>query len=195
MWIWNFNICVSILSAGKDLSLDEMVVGFKGRFRYKQYNATKPSKYHIKTFGLCDSETGYVCNMFTYYGSETPYHPDSDPDGSMGEKIWLRDTISSLLGSTPQTPPWLSVPKFPLLHRNCWHPQKELSFSPKKNQPQKAWGPVVQVGRRQIHCCSIPRQEGQEMCCRSHKFWGGWDYACENTRRSFCRQTCLHWWL
>ena len=39
----------------KDLSLDEMVVKWKGRSKYKMYNSNKPEKYHIKTFGLCDS--------------------------------------------------------------------------------------------------------------------------------------------
>ena len=53
-------------------SVDEMVIGFRGRWK------NKPSKYHIKTFGLCDSENGYVVNLFTYYGLETGYHPDFD---------------------------------------------------------------------------------------------------------------------
>ena len=47
----------------KCLSIDEMVIGFRGRWKNKQYNATKPSKYHIKTFGLCDSDNGYVVNF------------------------------------------------------------------------------------------------------------------------------------
>ena len=46
----------------QNLSIDEMVIGYKGRWQYKQYNASKPSKYHIKTFGLCCSATGYVYN-------------------------------------------------------------------------------------------------------------------------------------
>ena len=67
----------------KCLSVDEMVIGFWGRWwKKKQYDATKPSKYHIKTFGLCDSDNGYVVNLFTYYGSETGYHPDFDPSCS-----------------------------------------------------------------------------------------------------------------
>ena len=73
---------------GKDMSIDEMVVGFRGRWKYLQFNATKPSKYHIKTFGLCDSDTGYVYNLFTYYGSETGYHPDIDPDSTNAVKVF-----------------------------------------------------------------------------------------------------------
>ena len=59
--------------AYKNLSIDEMVISWKGRWKYKQYNAAKPKKYHIKTFGLCDSATGYVYNILTYFGKNTSY--------------------------------------------------------------------------------------------------------------------------
>ncbi|KAK3771434.1 hypothetical protein RRG08_011369 [Elysia crispata] len=72
----------------KNLSIDEMVIGFHGRWQYKQFNASKPSKYHIKIFGLCDSQTGYVSNIFTYYGSQTAYHPDLDPKCSQAIKVF-----------------------------------------------------------------------------------------------------------
>ena len=48
---------------GENLSLDEMVIKWKGRSKYKMYNPNKPEKYHIKTFGLCDSLTGYAYNL------------------------------------------------------------------------------------------------------------------------------------
>jgi len=57
----------------EDLSIDEMVVKWKGRSKYKMYNPNKPEKYHIKTFGLCDSITGYAYNLLTYFGKETSY--------------------------------------------------------------------------------------------------------------------------
>ncbi|CAG5136607.1 unnamed protein product [Candidula unifasciata] len=63
----------------ENLSVDEMVIGFKGRFHAKQYNAAKPHKYHIKTFGLCDSITGYVYNLLIYFGAKTAYNPELDP--------------------------------------------------------------------------------------------------------------------
>lgn len=75
---------------GINLSVDEMVIGYKGRWKNKQFNATKPSKYHIKTFGLCDSKTGYVVNVFTYYGSATAYHPDLDVNCTMAEKVFQK---------------------------------------------------------------------------------------------------------
>ncbi|CAG5121162.1 unnamed protein product [Candidula unifasciata] len=64
----------------ENLSLDEMVIGFKGRWQYKQFNAQKPKKYHIKTFGLCDAATGYVVNLLVYFGRDTSYNPELDAD-------------------------------------------------------------------------------------------------------------------
>ncbi|RUS72539.1 hypothetical protein EGW08_019706 [Elysia chlorotica] len=70
------------------VSIDEMVVGFKGRFGSRQYNASKPKKHHIKSYGLVDSSTGYVCNVLTYFGADTSYDmTDGDHDG-MAEKIF-----------------------------------------------------------------------------------------------------------
>ena len=72
----------------QNLSVDEMVIGWKGKWKYKQYNAFKPKKYHIKTFGLCDSATGYVFNILTYFGNETSYMPNQDESSGQAEKVF-----------------------------------------------------------------------------------------------------------
>lgn len=78
----------------ENICIDEMVIGHKGRFRHKQFNSAKPKKYHIKTFGLCDSVTGYVQNLLIYFGANTAYNPETDPDASQAVKIF-----STLLGN------------------------------------------------------------------------------------------------
>ena len=73
----------------KQVSIDEVVIVYHGRWKYKQFNTFKPSKYHIKTFGLCDSQTGYEINIFTYYGSEqatTLTSTQNQPKQSVFEK-------------------------------------------------------------------------------------------------------------
>ena len=72
----------------EDVSIDEMVIGYKGTWKSKQYNAAKPKKYHIKTFGLCDSVTGYVYNVLMYFGKDTSYNPDLDPDSGEAVKVF-----------------------------------------------------------------------------------------------------------
>ncbi|GFR90701.1 PiggyBac transposable element-derived protein 4-like, partial [Elysia marginata] len=54
----------------------------------QNYNASKPHKYHIKTFGLCDSATGYCINILIYFGKDTSYNPDMDPEGSQAVKVF-----------------------------------------------------------------------------------------------------------
>ena len=49
----------------KQVSIDKIVIGCHARWKYKQFIASKPLKYHIKTFGLCDSQTGNMINIFT----------------------------------------------------------------------------------------------------------------------------------
>ena len=49
------------------------------------YNPNKPEKYHIKSFGLCDSWTGYAYNLLIYFGAETF---DDIGDTGQSEKIF-----------------------------------------------------------------------------------------------------------
>ena len=58
---------------GKDLSLDEMVVKWKDRSKFKMNNPNKLEKCYIKTFGLCDSIAGYAYILLIYFGNETSY--------------------------------------------------------------------------------------------------------------------------
>ena len=77
------------------VSIDEMVIGWKGRFKHKTYNAKKPKKHHIKTYGLCDSATGYVYDILCYFGDETAVN-DGLQDKSSAVKVF--DTLLTHLG-------------------------------------------------------------------------------------------------
>ncbi|BFZ21097.1 hypothetical protein BsWGS_24136 [Bradybaena similaris] len=81
----------------ENLSIDEMVIGFTGRWKYKQYNSSKPKKYHIKTFGLVDATTGYVLNILTYFGASTSYDPAADTNSGMAVKLF--DTLLRHVGT------------------------------------------------------------------------------------------------
>ena len=72
----------------ENVSIDEMVIGWKGKWKYKQYNPAKPKKYHIKTFGLCDSITGYVYNLLIYFGKETSYDQNFPASTGQAQKVF-----------------------------------------------------------------------------------------------------------
>lgn len=55
---------------GKQLSLDESLLLFRGRLSFKQYIKTKAAKYGIKFYELTTSD-GYVLNIIIYKGKET----------------------------------------------------------------------------------------------------------------------------
>ena len=48
---------------GRDLSVDEAMVKFKGRSSIKQYMPKKPIKRGFKIWMLADSDSGYVTNF------------------------------------------------------------------------------------------------------------------------------------
>ena len=41
-----------------------------------------------RLFGLCDSATGYVYNILTYFGANTSYNPDVDQDSQQAVKVF-----------------------------------------------------------------------------------------------------------
>ena len=53
---------------GREISIDESMIGFKGRIGFLQYAPKKPTKWGMKAFLLADSITGYTCNWKLYTG-------------------------------------------------------------------------------------------------------------------------------
>lgn len=53
---------------GRELSVDEAMIGFKGRLWFLQYLPKKPTKWGMKAFVLADSVTGYTYNWKLYTG-------------------------------------------------------------------------------------------------------------------------------
>ena len=49
-------------------TIDEAMIPFKGRLRFKQYMKDKPTKWGIKVFILADAPTGYVKRLQVYTG-------------------------------------------------------------------------------------------------------------------------------
>ncbi|KAJ8873059.1 hypothetical protein PR048_026675 [Dryococelus australis] len=63
-----------------NVTVDDQLVGFRGRCPFNQYIPSKPSKYGVKIWALCDSNTSYVLKIQMYTGKHllgkslmTPY--------------------------------------------------------------------------------------------------------------------------
>ncbi|XP_060064742.1 piggyBac transposable element-derived protein 4-like [Ylistrum balloti] len=55
---------------GKCLSVDEGMIGYKGRIHFRQYMPAKPTKWGIKVWQICESDTGYCCGFDIYTGKK-----------------------------------------------------------------------------------------------------------------------------
>lgn len=65
--------CKKCYIPGDSLTVDEMLVGFRGRCSFRVYIKSKPNKYGLKVMCLCDSKTHYLLNAFIYAGkTEVP---------------------------------------------------------------------------------------------------------------------------
>ena len=55
---------------GDNVTVDEQLVPFWGRCRFRQYMASKPDKYGLKIFWIADSKTFYPLKGLPYLGKE-----------------------------------------------------------------------------------------------------------------------------
>ena len=76
---------------GWENSIDEAMVGFKGRSSLKQYMPMKPTKRGYKVWCRCDAKTGYMCDFQVYCGASGP------SEHSLGTKVVL-DLAKTLFG-------------------------------------------------------------------------------------------------
>jgi hypothetical protein len=64
-------------------SIDEAMVGFKGRSTMKQYMPMKPTKRGYKVWCRCDAKTGFMCDFNVYCGAS------GSLEHSLGTKVVL----------------------------------------------------------------------------------------------------------
>ena len=55
-----------MFNCGREISVDEAMIPFKGKLSFKVCMPDKPVKFGVKLFMLCDFQTGY-CKNFTMY--------------------------------------------------------------------------------------------------------------------------------
>ncbi|XP_039291956.1 piggyBac transposable element-derived protein 4-like [Nilaparvata lugens] len=73
--------CQKSYCVGENVTLDEMLPGFRGRCSFKQYIPSKPNKYGIKVYALVDARMTYTMKMEIYAGKQPagPYCLSNKP--------------------------------------------------------------------------------------------------------------------
>ena len=70
LWEQFVQRCRMCYVPGPNCTIDEQVVGFRGRCPFRTYMPSKPDKYGIKVWWICDSGTSYAYNGQVYLGRE-----------------------------------------------------------------------------------------------------------------------------
>lgn len=75
------NNCQTNYSISQYATIDEMLLGFRGRCSFRQYIPSKPSKYGLKMYALVDSRMFYTSYLEVYLGNqpEGPYKVNNSP--------------------------------------------------------------------------------------------------------------------
>ncbi|XP_077368563.1 uncharacterized protein LOC144013470 [Festucalex cinctus] len=68
LWAKWTEILPKLFNPGRDICVDEQLVSFRGRCSFKQYIPSKPAKYGIKVWAVCDVETSYALSLEVYTG-------------------------------------------------------------------------------------------------------------------------------
>ena len=76
------------------MSLDEGMIPTKNKLSFRQYIKDKPIRWGIKTFLLCDSRNGYICNAEVYTGrrDDATVIPDLGVTGNLVVRLCANHT-------------------------------------------------------------------------------------------------------
>ncbi|KAL8608785.1 hypothetical protein ACOMHN_065521 [Nucella lapillus] len=84
---------------GKQLSVDESMIKFKGRIFFRQFLPLKPILFGIKQFCLTEAKSGYPLKFLIYYtGKETFSSVQTVGDFSVTEQVNRSDKVSAIAG-------------------------------------------------------------------------------------------------
>ncbi|XP_020298531.1 piggyBac transposable element-derived protein 4-like, partial [Pseudomyrmex gracilis] len=84
----------NILIAGEKLCIDENLVLWKGKLKFKQFLPLKRHRFGMKRFELADCETGFLLDFIVYTGSDTDYEKFD-----LGVSDYLHDRNTGLCGT------------------------------------------------------------------------------------------------
>lgn len=91
LWVETFSKC---FIPYENLTVDEQLVAFRGRCSFRQYMKSKPAKYGLKLWVLCDSTTSYVMNIQAYTGRQK----GQPPEKNQGERV-VHDLVEVVKGT------------------------------------------------------------------------------------------------
>ena len=86
--------CKTVYSPSPFVCVDESLLSFRGRCSFRVYMPSKPAKYELKVWCLCDVRTSFACNLQVYLGKAT----DGVTEKKQGARV-VKDHVTFLFGS------------------------------------------------------------------------------------------------
>ena len=83
VWSIFINNLRNIYVPNKTLTVDEQLVGYRGKIPGRTYMPSKPRKYGVKFFWLCEATTGFALYGMIYSGREE----NNAPHRNLGNDI------------------------------------------------------------------------------------------------------------
>lgn len=93
IWEMLIAVCRDNYKPGSYVTVDEQLLGFRGRCPFRMYIPSKPDKYGIKTVVLCDSKTNYMIDAIPYMGKGT------NTNGEPLASFFVKQLTESIRGS------------------------------------------------------------------------------------------------
>lgn len=84
------------------VTIDEQLVPFRGRCMFRQYIPSKPAKYGIKIFWMCDARVPYAIDGIVYTGKQ----PGQEVQKNLGENV-----VQQLCSGIRQTGEYSTITK------------------------------------------------------------------------------------
>ncbi|XP_054717484.1 piggyBac transposable element-derived protein 4-like [Uloborus diversus] len=87
-WDTWVEVLPKLYNPGNHVTIDEHLVGFRGRCPFRQYMPKKTSKYGIKIWIVCNSKSAYAWNVLLYTGKPK----DGPPEKNQASRVVLAIT-------------------------------------------------------------------------------------------------------
>lgn len=83
----------------QDISIDEGSMPWKGRLKFKQYNPSKPARFHVKLFQVCEAKSSYIVGFKVFTGTGSCHRDDPDITSDMDATTTTKTVMTLLTDS------------------------------------------------------------------------------------------------
>ena len=159
--------CSKLYSPSDIVTIDEMLIGFRGRYDFCMYIPTKSNKYSIKMQLLADTRTFYLRDALIYCGKETKLLGSEHLSVPTRTALTLTRTISGSgrnitadnWYSSVQLAEWASKTEADL-YRYCKekHARNTWQYPAKQNSPGREFTLMALEAMKTVVSCAKEKQ-------------------------------------